>query len=48
MRNITAYNKFIVAIVGLAVTVGFLDEGVSQDVAAILTCLGVFLFPNQD
>ena len=44
--KITAYNKFIVALVGLAVTVGILDPGLEQDVVGALFALGVLLIPN--
>lgn len=47
VNRITAYNKFIVAAVGLVVTLGVLDEGTAQSVGGVLTALGVFLFPNQ-
>lgn len=44
--NITKYNKLIVAVIGLVVTLGLLDEGTAQSVGGVLTALGVFLFPN--
>lgn len=45
--KLKAYTKFIVAAVGLAVTLGVLDPGLQQNVAGILTALGVWLFPND-
>lgn len=46
MQKLNAARKFIVAAVGIAVTVGLLDQGIAQDVAAALTALAVFLIPN--
>jgi hypothetical protein len=43
---ISEYRKFIVAIVGIAVTVGVLDPSLEQDLVAALTALLVFLIPN--
>jgi hypothetical protein len=48
MSKIKSYRKFIVAAVGLVVTLGVLDEGTAQDIGGVLTALGVFLFPNED
>jgi hypothetical protein len=45
--KLRAYTKFIVAGVGLAVTLGLLDPGLEQNVAGLLTAIGVFLFPNE-
>ena len=45
--KLRAIRKAIVAVVGLAVTLGLLDDGVAQDVAAILTALAVYLVPNE-
>jgi len=45
--KLRAYTKFIVAAVGLAVTLGVLDPGLEQNVAGLLTAIGVFLFPNE-
>lgn len=45
--KLKAYSKFIVAAVGLAVTLGVLDPGLEQNVAGLLTAVGVFLFPNE-
>lgn len=44
--KIQAYSKFIVAAIGLAVTLGLFDAGTGQNIAAVLTALGVWLFPN--
>lgn len=46
MQKLTAVRKFIVAAVGIAVTVGLLDQGLEQDIVAALTALAVFLVPN--
>lgn len=45
--KLSAIRKAIVAAVGLAVTLGLLDNGVAQDVAAILTALAVYFVPND-
>lgn len=45
--KIKAYNKLIVAAIGLVVTLGVLDSGTAQSIAGVLTALGVFLFPNE-
>jgi hypothetical protein len=47
MSKITAYNKFIVAAVGLVVTLGYLDAGTAQNIGGVLTALSVWLFPNE-
>lgn len=44
--NLKTYSKLIVAVVGIAVTLGLFDSGTAQTVAGALTALGVFLFPN--
>ena len=44
--KLLAYNKFVVALVGLAVTIGLIDNDVAQGIAGVLTALGVFLVPN--
>jgi hypothetical protein len=46
--NLTAYNKFIVAAVGLTVSLGLLDPGLSRDIIALLTAAGVLLIPNRN
>ena len=46
--KLKAYTKFVVAAVGLAVTLGVLDPGLQQNVAGLLTAIGVFLFPNAE
>ena len=46
--KLKAYTKFVVAAVGLAVTLGVLDPGLQQIVAGLLTAIGVFLFPNAE
>lgn len=47
MSKIQAYTKFIVAAVGLVVTLGILDSDTAQAIGGVLTALGVFLFPNK-
>lgn len=42
------YRKIIVAVAGLVVAIGFLDEGTAQDVAAAVTALLVYFVPNAD
>lgn len=44
---LTSIDKFIVAAGGLAVTLGWVDEGAWQDIAAVLTALAVWLVPNK-
>lgn len=44
---LAASRKALVAIVGLAVAVGVLDEGLAQTVVAVLTPILVYLLPNQ-
>lgn len=46
MQKLTAVRKFIVAAVGIAVTVGLLEPSLEQDIVAALTALAVFLVPN--
>ena len=46
MEKVKMIRKAIVAVVGLAVTVGVLDSGIAQDVVAILTAVAVYLVPN--
>lgn len=45
--KITAYNKFIVALVGLVVSFGWVDVGLSDNLIMFLTASGVLLIPNQ-
>ena len=47
MSRINEYRKFIIAIIGIAVTVGVLDPSLEQDVVAAATALLVFLVPNE-
>ena len=42
------FNKVIVAVTGLVVALGLLDEGTAQDVAGGVTALLVYLVPNID
>lgn len=43
----TAVDKFIVAAVGLAVTLGFIDSDTGQTIAGVLTAMAVYLVPNK-
>lgn len=47
MSKLKAYRKFIVAVIGLIVTLGLLDAQTAQYIGGILTAAGVFLFPND-
>lgn len=47
MTKLAAVRKFIAAGIGLAVTLGLLDNGIAQDVAGILTTLAVYFIPND-
>ena len=42
----TSIDKFIVAAIGLAVTVGLLDTEAAQAVSGVATALLVWLVPN--
>ena len=44
---LTSIDKFIVAAVGLAVTLGLIDSGLGQTVSGILTAIAVYLVPNE-
>lgn len=41
------YRKAIVAAVGIAVTLGLIDEGTAQDVVGIATVILTYLIPND-
>ncbi len=47
MSKLKAYRKFIVAVLGLIVTLGLLDTQTAQYIGGILTAAGVLLFPND-
>jgi hypothetical protein len=47
MDFVPSVAKFLVAAVGVAVTLGLLDPGVAQTVAGAVTALAVYLVPNQ-
>lgn len=47
MSKVNAARKFVVALVGIAVTLGLLDQGLAQDLAGAATALLVFLVPND-
>jgi hypothetical protein len=44
---IGAYSKFIVAAVGLIVSLGILDRETAQEIGAAITALLVYLVPNK-
>ncbi len=44
----TKYNKALVALVGVAVTLGLIDDGLAQDLIGLGTAVLVFLVPNAD
>lgn len=41
------YRKAIAAAVGIAVTLGFIDEGTAQDIVGVLTVVLTYLIPND-
>jgi hypothetical protein len=41
-------RKAIVAIVGVGVAFGLLDEGLAQDLTGLLTAVAVYLIPNDE
>lgn len=41
------YSKAIVAVAGLVVALGLLDEETAQEIAAAVTALLVYLVPNN-
>ena len=41
------YRKAIVAAVGIAVTLGLIDEGTAQDIVGVLTVVLTYLIPND-
>jgi hypothetical protein len=47
MSRINEARKFIIAAVGIAVTVGVLDPSLEQDLVALLTAALVWLVPNE-
>lgn len=46
MSKLAAARKAIVAVVGVAVAFGLLDEGTAQTVVAVATPILVYLIPN--
>lgn len=44
---IKSVAKFVVAAVGVAVTLGLVDAGTAQDISGAITALLVYLVPNQ-
>jgi hypothetical protein len=44
---LTSVDKFIVAAVGLAVTLGLIDDGTAQTIVGIATAVAVYLVPNK-
>ena len=45
--KIKQIRKAIVAVLGLAVTLGVLDEGTAQDIGGVVTAILVYLVPND-
>jgi hypothetical protein len=45
--RLNQYRKFIIAAVGIAVTVGVLDPSLEQDLVGLLTAALVLLIPNE-
>jgi hypothetical protein len=43
---ITSIDKFIVAAVGLAVTLGLIDSQLGEIIGGTLTALAVYIVPN--
>lgn len=48
MSKIKTVRKAIVALVGVVVAFGFLDEGTAQDVVGVLTAIAVWAIPNGE
>ena len=46
MSIVTSISKFLVAAIGLAVTLGILDPGVAQTVGGAVVALAVYFVPN--
>lgn len=46
MSKLNAARKAVVALAGVAVAFGLLDEGTAQDVVAVVTAVLVYLVPN--
>lgn len=47
MDKLNAARKAVVALVGVVVAFGLLDEGTGQDLVALLTALLVYAVPND-
>lgn len=45
---VTSVDKFIVAAVGLAITVGLIDSDLGQIISSTLTALAVYAIPNAE
>ncbi len=45
---LTSIDKFLVAAIGLAVTLGVLDPGLAQTVVGALRALLVYFVPNAE
>jgi len=41
------YRKAIVAAVGIAVTLGVIDQGTAQDIVGVVTVILTYLVPND-
>ena len=47
MSKIRSIRKAIVALVGVVVAFGLLDEGTAQDIVGVLMAIAVYLVPND-
>ena len=47
MSKVKAVRKFLVALGGVVVAFGLLDEGTAQDLVGIATAIAVYLVPNE-
>ncbi len=45
--KLSKIRKALVALAGVAVAFGLLDEGTAQDVVGVLTALLVYIVPND-
>ena len=47
MTKLKSIRKALVALAGVVVAFGLLDEGTAQDVVGVLTALLVYIVPND-
>ena len=47
MSKIRSIRKALVALAGVVVAFGLLDEGTAQDLVGVLTAILVYLVPND-